>query len=78
MSGRDFTGTQKHALQVKINNNWTNITHFTSWVAVMKHNCEATIQFGKNDMMCVCVADDNTYICYLENNVNKHFCVNML
>ena len=57
MSGREFTGTQKHALQVKINNNWPNITHSTSLAAVMKQNCEATIQFGKNDMihMCVCV-----------------------
>jgi hypothetical protein len=25
MSGSEFTGTQMHALQVKINNNWTNI-----------------------------------------------------
>ena len=55
MSGREFTGTQKHALQVKINNNWTNITHFMSCAIVMKQNCEATIQFGTNDKINVCV-----------------------
>jgi len=43
------------ASEVKINNNWTNITHFTSCAAVMKQNCGATIQFGKNDMINVCV-----------------------
>jgi hypothetical protein len=49
---------QKNVLQVKINNNWTNITHFTSCAAVMKQNCEATIQFGKNNMINVCVCGE--------------------
>jgi hypothetical protein len=73
------------ALQVKINNNWTNSIHFMSCAAVMKQNCEATIQFGKNDMInvCVCVWGGGmttpTYVTSttMQNleNVNKNFCV---
>jgi hypothetical protein len=44
---RVFTGTQKVAFRMKINNNWTDVKHFTSRAAVLKQNCEATIQLGE-------------------------------